>query len=161
VAHIGGPLNLKIYLNRHKGYADALAKAGIQVDESLVVHNQLTREDGTNAVKTLMQLPNPPDAVFCANDTTALSAILYLRETGIKVPGEVMIVGFSNEPFSEVVTPSISTIRQPGVEMGKKTAELLIEQIHDGGKIEGYKTIVMPTDLIVRESSVKGHRTKS
>jgi LacI family transcriptional regulator len=158
VAHIGGPLNLMIYRNRHKGYTDALAEAGIEMDNSLVIHNQLTRDDGTNAVKTLMQLPNPPDAIFCANDTTALSTILYLREKGIKVPGEVLVVGFSNEPFSEVVTPSISTIRQPGIEMGRKTAELLIEQIHDTGKIPGYKTIVMPTELIVRESSVKGDR---
>jgi LacI family transcriptional regulator len=170
VAHIGGPLNLMIYHNRHKGYTDALKKAGIELDDSLVIHNQLTREDGTNAVKTLMQLPDPPDAVFCANDTTALSTILYLREKGIQVPGEVLVVGFSNEPFSEVVTPSISTIRQPGVEMGRKAAELLIEQIHDRGKTEGYKTIVMPTELIIRESSVRstgdrakstGHRAKS
>jgi LacI family transcriptional regulator len=158
VAHIGGPLNLMIYRNRHKGYTDALAEAGIEMDNSLVIHNQLTRDDGTNAVQTLMQIRNPPDAIFCANDTTALSTILYLREKGIKVPGEVLVVGFSNEPFSEVVTPSISTIRQPGIEMGRKTAELLIEQIHDTGKIPGYKTIVMPTELIVRESSVKGDR---
>ncbi|WP_372948838.1 substrate-binding domain-containing protein [Mariniphaga sp.] len=61
-----------------------------------------------------------PDVIFCANDTSVLSVIIYLRQKGLKVPDNILIVGFSNEPFSEVVTPSISTIRQPGFEMGKK-----------------------------------------
>lgn len=156
IAHIGGPLNLMIYSNRFKGYTDALAEAGISYDSSLVIHNRLTREEGTHAVNMLMQLNEPPDAIFCANDTTALSAIIYLRNHSVKVPEEVMIVGFSNEPFSEVVTPSISTIMQPGIEMGRIAAELLIEQIQQPDKPAGYKSIVMPTELIVRESSVRG-----
>jgi LacI family transcriptional regulator len=154
-AHIGGPLNLKIYQNRLAGFRDALLESGLSFDESMLIHNSLTRVDGTNAIKKLLQSPKKPDAIFCANDTTALSAIIYLRAQGIKVPDVIKIVGFSNEPFSEVVTPSISTIRQPGIEMGRKAAELLIEQIHDGEKITGHKTIVMPTELIIRESSVK------
>lgn len=155
IAHIGGPLNLKIYQDRLSGYKDALEKAGIPINESMLVHNSLTREDGTNAIKRLLQNPEKPDAIFCANDTTALSVILYLREKGIKVPDDIMVVGFSNEPFSEVVTPSISTIKQPGFEMGKKAAELLIKQIKQKDKPVRYKTLVMPTELVVRESSVK------
>jgi LacI family transcriptional regulator len=96
-----------------------------------------------------------PDAIFCANDTTALSAIIYLKENGIKVPDDIAIVGFSNEPFSEVVTPSISTIKQPGFVIGEKAAELIIRQITSGLKQTQYETIVMPTELIIRESSKK------
>ncbi len=153
IAHIGGPGNLKIYENREKGYFDALNDAGIKIDKSLIIHNNLSREEGTKAVVKLMQNPVKPDAVFCANDTTALSVIIYLLENGIKVPEDVAVVGFSNEPFSEVVTPSISTIKQPGFLMGQKAAQLIIQQIMHQKEEPEYKTIVMPTELIIRKSS--------
>ncbi len=155
IAHIGGPLNLKIYMDRLNGYKAALQKASLPFDESMVLHNSLTHNDGTNAIIKLLKNSQQPDAIFCANDTTALSVILLLREKGIKVPDDILIVGFSNEPFSEVVTPSISTIRQPGFEIGKKAAELLIDQIKLKDKTINYQTFVMPTELIVRESSVR------
>jgi LacI family transcriptional regulator len=155
IAHIGGPLNLKIYKNRQEGYKKALMDAGLVYDKSLVINNSLTRTDGTKAIKKLLKNPVKPDAIFCANDTTALSVIIYLQKSGIKVPDDISIVGFSNEPFSEVVTPSISTIKQPGFIMGKLAAELVINQIHNKNKETQYETITMPTELIIRNSSKK------
>jgi LacI family transcriptional regulator len=95
------------------------------------------------------------DAVFCANDTTALSSIIFLKSNGFKVPDDVLVMGFSNEPFSEVVTPSISTVQQPGFLMGKKAATLLIGQLKSKSRTTEFQTIVMPTDLLIRESSVR------
>ena len=153
VAHIGGPLNLQIYAKREAGYRQAISDAGLQINEDLILHNSLTREDGLNAIKRILQTKERPDAIFCANDTTALSAIIHLKEKGIKIPEDIAIVGFSNEPFSELVTPSISTIKQPGFEMGQKAAELLIKQIGSKVKPKNYQTIMMETELIVRNSS--------
>lgn len=153
VAHIGGPLNLQIYAKREAGYRKAISDAGLQINENQVLHNSLTREDGLNAIKKILKTKERPDAIFCANDTTALSAIIHLNEKGIKVPEDIAIVGFSNEPFSELVTPSISTIKQPGFEMGQKAAELLIKQIGSKTKPKNYETIMMETELIVRNSS--------
>ena len=153
VAHIGGPLNLQIYAKREAGYRQAISDAGLQINEDLILHNSLTREDGLNAIKRILQTKERPDAIFCANDTTALSAIIHLKEKGIKIPENIAIVGFSNEPFSELVTPSISTIKQPGFEMGQKAAELLIKQIGSKVKPKNYQTIMMETELIVRNSS--------
>lgn len=153
IAHIGGPLNLKIYENRQKGYCDALEKSGLRVNQSMIINNNLSREEGSKAIKILMQQEIKPDAVFCANDTTALSVIIYLREIGIKVPEDMVIIGFSNEPFSEVVTPSISTVKQPGFLMGQKAAQLIIQQILHDNDNPVFKTIVMPTELIIRDSS--------
>lgn len=153
IAHIGGPLNLKIYANRQKGYCKALADAGLEIDDNLIINGSLRRNDGYKATQKLIQSKKQPDAIFCANDTTALSAIIYLKENGIKVPENIAIVGFSNEPFSEVVSPSISTIKQPGFIIGKKAAELIIKQITSNNKIPQFETIVMPTELIIRESS--------
>jgi LacI family transcriptional regulator len=153
IAHIGGPLHLKIYENRQKGYCDALKEAGLKVNKQLIVNNSLTRDDGTIAIAKLMQNEIKPDAVFCANDTVALSVIIYLKENGIKVPEEIAVVGFSNEPFSEVVTPSISTVKQPGFLMGQKAANLIIHQILHDKENPTYQTIIMPTELIIRDSS--------
>ncbi|WP_319481792.1 LacI family DNA-binding transcriptional regulator [uncultured Draconibacterium sp.] len=153
VAHIGGPLNLQIYAKREAGYRQAISDAGLQINENQILHNSLTREDGLNAIKKILRTKERPDAIFCANDTTALSTIIHLNERGIKVPEDIAIVGFSNEPFSELVTPSISTIKQPGFEMGQKAAELLIKQISSKVKPKNYQTIMMETELIVRDSS--------
>ena len=153
VAHIGGPLNLKIYENRQKGYCDALKNAGLKVNQSLIINNSLSREEGSKAIRNLMQQEIKPDAVFCANDITALSVIIYLHEIGIRVPEDMVIVGFSNEPFSEVVTPSISTVKQPGFLMGQKAAQLIIQQILHDNDNPSFKTIVLPTELIIRDSS--------
>lgn len=151
IGHMAGPLNLQTYFNRKNGYIEALSKNGISYDESLVVNNSLTSEDGVNAVQYLMNLSYPPDAIFCGNDTTALSSMIYLRDKGIRIPEDFGIVGFSNEPFSKVVSPSISTIAQPGFLMGQKAAELILNQIAQKGK--SFQTLVLPTELIVRESS--------
>jgi LacI family transcriptional regulator len=151
IGHIAGPQNLMTYFDRKKGYMTALAENGIAFDESLVVTNLLTAADGVEAVGQFINLPNPPDAIFCGNDTTALSAMIYLREKGIRIPEDMGIVGFSNEPFSRVVSPSISTIAQPGFLMGQKAAELILHQIEHKEKV--FTTWVMPTELIVRESS--------
>lgn len=153
IAHIGGPLNLKIYSNRQTGYCQALTDAGLPVDDTLIINNSLTRSEGTKAIEKLLKNKNKPEAIFCANDTTALSVIIYLQKCGIRVPEDMAIVGFSNEPFSEVVTPSISTVKQPGFMIGKKAAELIINQILSKNKKIRFKTIVLPTELIIRNSS--------
>ncbi len=153
IGHLAGPQNLTTYFDRKNGYIDALHKNGIPFDESLIHINKLTSDDGILAVKQLMSLPDPPDALFCGNDTTALSAMIYLRDLGMRIPEDVGIVGFSNEPFSKVVSPSISTIAQPGFEMGQKAAELIIRKIEN--KERTYQTITLPTELIIRESSCR------
>lgn len=155
IAHIGGPLNLNIYENRRLGYIQALKEAGLEVNESLIIHNSLRLNEGTAAIQQLINTKLPIDAIFCANDTTALSTIIYLKKMGIKVPDDIAVMGFSNEPFSEFVTPSISTVKQPGFQMGRKAAELIINQIHEKKTSNEFETITMPTELIIRESSQK------
>ena len=153
IAHIGGPLNLQIYESRQSGYKQALEEAELKFDSALIINNTLTREDGTKATNQLLELEELPDAIFCANDTTALSATIAIKEKGLRIPEDIAIVGFSNEPFSELVTPSISTIKQPGYEMGQKAAQLIIKQINAKTGKMNFETIVMPTELIVRDSS--------
>jgi LacI family transcriptional regulator len=158
IAHVSGPLHLKIYENRMKGYLEALSNAGLKPPPGGILHNRLTRSDGEEALRQLLTLKPLPDAVFCANDTTALSMITGLRHSNLKVPDDIAVVGFSNEPYSELVTPSITTVKQPGYEMGLKAAQLLIDEINGKFPSGKYSTFVMPTNLIVRESSLVGLR---
>jgi len=151
IAHLAGPQNLTSYIDRKNGYLEALSRNGIDHDPVLLVSIRLTSEEGTEAVKQLMGIPDPPDAFFCGNDTTALSTMIYLRDLGIKIPEDIGIAGFSNEPFSKYVTPSITTMIQPGFEIGQKAAELIISRIDD--RDDSFKTIVLPIEMVVRDSS--------
>ncbi|PKQ64821.1 LacI family transcriptional regulator [Labilibaculum filiforme] len=152
IAHIGGPQHLNIYINRLQGYLKALRKHNIHIEEDLIIESPLTREDGMACAKKLLESANPPDAIFAANDTSALSIILYAKENNIRIPEDLAIVGFSNEPFSEYLSPSLTTIEQSGFDVGTKATELLLDIISN--KIENHQeTIVLPVKLIERESS--------
>jgi LacI family transcriptional regulator len=152
---LAGPTVLNTYHDRMEGYISALKKNNLPVDDELIIYNRFTRMDGQQAIKQFLALKNPPDAVFCGNDTSALSIMVYLKSKGIRIPDDFGIVGFSNEPFSEVVTPSISTLKQPAYEMGKKAAEMILNEIENRSSNHGYHTITMPTELIIRESSFR------
>lgn len=153
IAHIAGPELLNIYLDRKGGYLKALSEAGIPVGDGYLEVTGLTREEGRAAFARLMSLPNPPDGVFCGNDTTALSALEYCRSNKLKVPEDVALVGFSDEPFSAVVTPSLSTVKQPGYEMGFLAAQRIIERIQNTNLPIPFEQIVLPSKLIIRQSS--------
>lgn len=154
IAHISGPQHLNIYINRLQGYLKALRKHDITVDQNLILESPLTREDGLRCAKELLESSNPPDAIFAGNDTTALSIILYAKEKGIRIPEDLAIMGFSNEPFSEYLSPSLTTVEQSGFDVGIKATELLIDIItNKSGNTQ--ETIVLPVKLIERESTDK------
>lgn len=155
IVHIGGPLNLDIYKNRRSGYLKALQDHGIKINEDLIIHNNLTKEKGIQAIEELLNKNHHFDGVFCANDTSALGVIIHLKNKGFAVPNDVLVMGFSNEPFSEVVTPSISTIVQPAFKMGCIAAEHLLEQIQQKDNNISYDRVVLPTELIIRESTTR------
>jgi len=153
IAHIAGPELLNIYKDRKDGYLKALNEAGIPPVSGYLEVTGLTKEEGMQAFARLMSLPVPPDGVFCGNDTTALGALQYCQKSNLKVPDDVALVGFSDEPFSAVVTPSLSTVRQPGYMMGFLAAQKIIHRIENSNSIIPFEQIVLPTELIIRDSS--------
>lgn len=155
IAHFSGPQELEIYKNRYKGYKSALEKHNIKLDNNLVIHSKLMEIDGIESAKKLLSQPMPIDGIFSANDTAAISALQYLKGEGIKIPEDIAIVGFSNEPISSVIEPSLTTIDQPGFEMGKIAANLLLAQINDKPDTIVPKTIILKPVLIKRNSSKK------
>lgn len=154
IAHIAGPELLNIYKDRKDGYLKALNDVGIPIPEGYLEVTGLTKEEGKQAFSRLMSLPNPPDGVFCGNDTTALSALEYCQKYQLRVPTDVALVGFSDEPFSSAVTPSLSTVKQPGYEMGFLAAQKIIHRIENINSVIPFEEIVLPAQLIIRKSSI-------
>jgi LacI family transcriptional regulator len=153
IAHIAGPEFLNIYADRKAGYESALKEYNLEYREDYILMNNLTKKDGEASIKKLLSFPNPPDAIFCGNDTTALSALNYCKEKNIIVPKDLALVGFSDEPFSEVSSPSISTIRQPGYQMGIEATKSIIKRMNNPKEEIPYEIKVLKSELIIRNSS--------
>ncbi len=155
IAHIGGFSHTRIFKNRIRGYIDALHKFDLPYEEELMSESNLTLEDGRSITTALLKLPNRPDAIYAAGDYAALGALQVLKEQNIKVPDEIAIVGFGNEPFTSFVEPSISTINQHSTQIGRLAAEAFLDRIKDPTKKVSLNKIILKADLIVRGSSCR------
>ncbi|HTF19217.1 MAG TPA: substrate-binding domain-containing protein [Chryseolinea sp.] len=155
IAHLGGPQNLQIGRQRLKGYLDALRHYNLPVDDELIVYYNLTRANARPAAQQLLELPAPPDGIFAVNDPAGIETILVAKSKGLRIPDDVAIVGFSNEPTSALIEPGLSTLAQPLDEIGKTTVQLLLSEIEADGDLNAPKTEILKTQLIVRGSSLR------
>lgn len=153
IAHLSGPLSLKISEKRLNGYKAALRKNNIELDEDLVIPYDLNVDMVHIYVNHLLNLPHPPDAIFAISDPTAIEIIQVVKKRGLKVPDDIAVVGFSNDFASGLIDPSLTTVSQPVKEMGRTAAQLLLDQINRD--VTEWKSIirVLKTELIVRNSS--------
>lgn len=156
IAHLSGPDSLPNSRSRLDGYRDALRKYGVAEDPELIISYDLTLEKANIYVNHLLNLPQPPDALFTINDPTAIEALKVIKGRGLRIPDDIAIVGFSNDPISALVEPGITTVAQPVSEIGQQAANLLVEQMTDKDGNKPPRTVVLATQLIVRGSTVKG-----
>jgi LacI family transcriptional regulator len=147
--------HLNIYQERLRGYREALQDHGLPGCSEYIHYNDLTLEGGMQGAVHLWNLPNPPDAIFCASDLSALGAMRFLKSRGIAIPQEVALVGFANEPFTSYVEPALSTVNQHPIEMGQTATRLFLEQIESVPGTFAAKHITLPAELIVRQSSLR------
>lgn len=158
IAHLEGAPGLMITEDRRRGYIDALKKHKMEVIDTLIEGNSTgDQEDGKRSTKKLLSMSNPPDAIFTNNDPLAIGAMMAIKERGLKIPQDIGVVGFSNWSLGALIEPSLTTVDQPGFEMGQEAARLLIRQIEAGDKdLEPQpETKVLKTKLIVRDSSLR------
>lgn len=154
IAHIAGFKHIRIYKERIRGYKDALEKSGLAVQENWIIESNLRLEDGRRIMQQLLDLPEKPDAVYVAGDIAALGALLVLLENNIKVPEEIALIGFSDEPFTSLTQPSISTVNQHSAKIGKLAAEAFIDRMNNPRK-KSINRIILEPELIIRQSSNK------
>lgn len=155
IVHYTSEKEIGIYKERYRGYVDALKDHGIVLNESLVYRGNLQLEDGRAHALKLLESQVKFDAIFSASDFGALGAVQVLKENNIRIPDDVAVVGFSNEPFTSFTDPSISSINQYPIEMGKTIANLFFDAKNSDSNNAVPKKIVIQPQLIVRQSSIK------
>lgn len=155
IAHFSGPQHVNVYRNRTRGYYDTLKKHGLETSESLVFEDAITRDEGCAAMQKIIKLDPRPDAIFSSGDYSALGAILCARDAGIKIPEDIAITGFANEPWDSFFDPPLTSIDQHAFETGKQAAILLLQQIESKDAAFVPRTIMLSPELIIRKSSLK------
>jgi LacI family transcriptional regulator len=155
IAHIGGFKHTRIYNNRIRGYIDALEKHNLPLEKELLLESNLSTEDGRNKMQELLALDKKPDAVYVAGDYAALGALQVLNEKNIKIPDEIALVGFGDEPFANMVTPKMTSVNQHSYQIGKIAAEKFLEYTKQNQIQQTLQKHILKTELIIRESSLK------
>ncbi|OAV45571.1 LacI family DNA-binding transcriptional regulator [Lewinella sp. 4G2] len=151
IAHMRGPQHLDIYRERFAGYQDALKEAGLECSDALTVDINSHFDNGRKAFAHLWSRDLKPDAVFSASDYSAAGAMQSAQEHGLSIPADVAFVGFANEPFTELMTPSLSSVDQQPLSMGRKAARRIMRRIKNEA-VEKERVILEPS-VIVRGSS--------
>ena len=139
--------------HRLMGYRQALEQAGLRYDKRLIANGHFTSESGYEAMLALLRrVAEPPTAVFVMSDVVAVGAIQAVRDMGYDVPKDMSFVGFDDIPLSQYLTPSLTTVRQPGVEIGRYAGETLLKLIDSGQRVP---STLLPADIIARGSTCK------
>lgn len=166
IACIQGPMKYKVSHDRYQGYCDALQDAGIELNPVLVQEGDFVQTGGRSCARALFALPasERPSAVFASSDLMAYGVLAAAEEYGLRIPGDVALIGFDDNPSSAHMRPALTTVRQPFSEMGQLAIELLLgmiersthlkrsehaRQFHSTSPAE---RIQLPTSLVIRES---------
>ncbi|WP_295648873.1 substrate-binding domain-containing protein [uncultured Mucilaginibacter sp.] len=123
--------------------------------DDLLIINNLSIQAGKDAAALILDMPNRPDGIFAANDACAISCLVELKSAGIKIPHDIAIAGFNNDPSCCIVEPNLTTIDYKGYDMGEAAAKLLINHLTSGVDIQLTHSLVLRHELVVRDSSLK------
>jgi DNA-binding LacI/PurR family transcriptional regulator len=153
IAHLAGPAILGVSKNRKKGYLKALKKHGIAINEHMIVEGNMDLTSGYQGALALLSLPKLPDAIFAANDQVAMGAMKAIREKKLRIPSDIALAGFSNEPLTSLTEPALTTVNQPAFEIGQAACNLLIRKMEKKPGSSKAETVVLKTSLVKRQST--------
>lgn len=154
IVHLSGNLLRNVYSERLRGYRQAIQDFGIGYDPDLLFISDLTEQAGIDTAQRILKMNVKPDGVFTANDTSAVATICELQKAGIKIPGDIAVVGFNNEPISRFVQPNLTTIHYPAMEVGEMAATTLINKLNNS-QTANLSAVVLEHKLIERQSSLR------
>jgi LacI family transcriptional regulator len=148
---VSGPLGWTATEERLDGYRAALAGAGVLPDPALLVEGDFEAPTGYAAAQLLLALPEPPTAIFALNDNMAIGVLEAAEERGLSVPGDLSLAGFDDSELARIVTPHLTTVRQPLAELGR-TAVSLLTRLLERQRVEALR-VELATRLVVRDST--------
>jgi LacI family transcriptional regulator len=149
---LSGSKNVSTATDRVRGYCRALSDAGLPVDDRLILYEAFTQDAGYTMTEAMLRISPPPTALFAVNNFIAIGAVRALREAGLQVPEDMAIVAFDDLPLTLLVEPYLTVAAQPAYEMGWRATELLLARLNDEAP-EAYQEVILPTELVVRQSS--------
>jgi LacI family transcriptional regulator len=152
VMYVSGPEDLYISKKRKEGYLKALNEFGLTERPELIKITDLTTEGNLKVAQEIIDMNPRPDGVFCMIDPLAVDVLTHWKSKGIHIPEDISLAGFTNNPTSAVVEPPLTTVSQPGYEMGKLAVSHLLDQL-DGLASDDPISIVLETTLVVRKST--------
>ena len=155
IVHITGNLKINVYANRLKGFKYALVDKNIPYSDSGVISTKLCEEAGIEAANQILEMDPMPDGIFVANDYCAVHCMKTLLKAGIKIPKDIAVVGFNNDPVCRIIEPNLTTVNYPGYEMGEVAVRNLINQLDGVSDNLVTNSVTLRSDLIVRGSSLK------
>ena len=152
IAILAGPKNLGISNKRLEGYLNALKKHRLRKDPNLIIHCDFNQDYAYFATLELLSSKSRPDAIFTISDRMAIGAMLAIKKKGLRMPDDIGLVGFNNEPVTSLVTPAISSVEMSAFEIGKAAAKLFVETMNRDEDMTEVEEILKPR-LCIRESS--------
>jgi LacI family transcriptional regulator len=157
IMHLGGNMLRNVYSERLRGYKQALKDHKIPFEDKLVYITNLSEADGTAAAEYILKMKGKerPDAVFSSNDTAAVHCMIRLKAEGVKIPADIAFAGFNNDPISKIVEPNLTTVNYSGYAIGEMAVTNLINHLTGISNIKTTNTVVLRSDIIIRESSLK------
>jgi DNA-binding LacI/PurR family transcriptional regulator len=154
IAILSSSSQFSSFEERQQGYEKALSLNGIQVDPELIREGDPRSSDNARELTMeLLALSSPPTAIFATNNLMTLGTLEAVNEAGLKIPEDISVVGFDDMPWAKAITPPLTVIKQPGYEMGRRSAELMFQRIEDPRR-EPVQVIMEPS-IILRSSTGK------
>ena len=154
IACITGPTRTTTAAERLQGFRQAHETAGREVDPDLVVLENFKEDGGYDGAQRLLGSTTAPDGLFVANNLMTVGALEALMDAGVQIPDDMLLVGFDDIPWARLTRPRLTTVNQPMYDMGREAGRLLAARI--GGDSSLPRTVVLPPNLQVRESSRRG-----
>ena len=155
IAHIAGPQNIALSRERLRGYQEALRDGGLTVDNRLIINGDFTFENGMECAEKLHNSRVNPDGLFAICDAQAFGALVRLKELKYRIPEDIAIIGFTDEPSTLISSPTLSSVAQPCFEIGKAALDLLLHEMILGKTNHIPEIRILKTELKIRESSLK------
>jgi DNA-binding LacI/PurR family transcriptional regulator len=153
IVHLSGPQNLKIGRSRKEGYVKAVRESGLRVHDKNIIKCDTAAEAQKIVPELLLRSPRP-DGIFAVNDLTAAETMKIIKQSGLNIPGDIALVGFTSGMISDLTDPPLSSVEQHGYQIGKEAVKMLIERLEAKTELP-FKTKIIKTELKIKGSSKK------
>jgi DNA-binding LacI/PurR family transcriptional regulator len=150
IAFINGPIGISTAKERQAGYLEAFSAAGLEPQQDLILHGNFRQEGGYHAMQALLSLDTPPTAVFTANNLMTLGALQAIHERGLRIPGQIAVVGYDDLPWATSLQPPLTAVAQPAKDVGVTAARLLLDRLAEPERPT--RRIILNTQLVIRAS---------